>query len=124
MRDRIFGVFLIVVGWRHALSARALFFDEGEIDRALHRRRRADDKRPVNLARILVLELLAERGSGASGAREHNDAARVAVEAVNKLGALGGIECQRVEHTVEMAAGARAAQPGEAGGLVELGRDW
>lgn len=119
MRDGILCVFIAAFGRRDAFGARPALLGQRQIDRALQRRGRADGQRPVDLARILLLEGAGQRRGGARRARQHDDARGVAVEPVHQTRAFGRLECERVEHAVEMAFGFCAALYSKPGRLVE-----
>ncbi len=92
MRDGILRVFVFFVSGRYALGAGSLFFDECQINRTAQRCGRCDAKRPINLPRVLVLELARQCRRRPRGTRQHDDTACVTVKTMDKLGAFIGIE--------------------------------
>ncbi len=112
-------VVVAMAGDAHALALGSALLGEISRDAALVWLRNALDQCPVDLARRALAEGAGELGGGKPGARDHQNAAGVAIEPVDEARLLALGIGQRLEQAVDMARQARSALHGEPGRLVE-----
>ena len=116
-RHRVLGLVLAMTGNAHALLALVT----GEIggDAALLGLRHAGEHRPVDLAGVAVAEGLGQLLRGKAGLGDEDDAGGFPVQPVHEARLVALAVGEGIQHAIEMAAQARTALHGKAGGLVQ-----